>query len=117
MTVNEGAIRETLFHPPTPIPGGFCVRRLDDDRCVDVLRMLYNWRLVTTYRPTGVAHDGREGVLGAWCYFGHGVDEAGQRRTMRIAYLRAVAAALTWDGSGDPPGFDKNAITGATGSH
>lgn len=88
----------------TPIDGGYCVRRLDDGRCVDVLKMIYNWRLAVTLRPHGRPHNGYELIEAAWCYFGHG-----DARTMRSAYLAAVAAARVWDGTGDPPGADKRA--------
>lgn len=94
----------------TPILGGYCVKRTADDRmCIDLMRMLVNWRIVVTIRPDdpAVPHVTTEH---GWCYFGHGVDERGEPRTMQLAYLRALAAIETWDGSGSPPGYDKQAF-------
>ncbi|MGN2634609.1 hypothetical protein ACTD5D_32135 [Nocardia takedensis] len=93
----------------TPIDGGFCVRRLDDGRCLDVLKMFYNWRLVVTERHVDQAHDGREDIAEAWCYYGHGTAEDGTPRTMGTAFTAAVAAAAVWDGTGTPPGANKRA--------
>jgi len=83
----------------TPIDGGFRLKLSDDGRHhIDILKMLFNWRLVTT--PVG--HE--EGWDRGWCYFGHG-----EETTMRHALFRAAAAAYVWDGSDDtePQGYDK----------
>lgn len=90
-----------------PIDGGWRVKISDDGRhYIDVLRMLYNWRLVTT-----PIHD-QSGYSRGWCYFGHGdgpFAATGEARTMEIAFRNAVMAAWVWDGSDDsePPGYDK----------
>lgn len=90
-----------------PIDGGFRVRLSEDGRHhLDVLRMLFNWRLVTT--PTAGPLAGQVYDRG-WCYFGHGVTDEGVERTMGAAFRAAVLAALAWDGSDDtePNGYDK----------
>lgn len=68
----------------TPIDGGYCV---------DVLRMVYNWRLVVTSRPADEPQHGHCGIIAGWCYFGHGHSEDGRARTMASAHLAAVTAA------------------------
>ena len=93
----------------TAMPGGWCVRRLDERRCLDVVRMLYNWRLVVTVRPADRPHDGREDIEQAWCYYGHGTHPDGAPRTLEHAFYAAVAAAASWDGTGTPPGANKRA--------
>ncbi len=93
----------------TPILGGWCVRRLDDHRCLDILQMLCNHRLVVTERHVTVPHNGAHGIEQGWCYYGHGTDEHGNDRTMTTAFVAAVAAALVWDGTGTPPGANKRA--------
>lgn len=100
-----------MSHDPelTPILGGFCVRRLDDHRCLDVLRTFYNHRLVVTQRPADREHNGREDIESAWCYYGHGHYADGAPRTMQTAFMAAVGAALEWDGDGTPPGANKRA--------
>ena len=85
-----------------PIDGGFHVKDVGDRFCIDVMRMAYNWRIVLSDRRHMFIEHG-------WCYFGHGEDVDGRPRTMRHAYLRAVAAAMTWDGVGAPEGYDKQA--------
>jgi hypothetical protein len=87
----------------TPIDGGYCVKRLDDGRCVDVMRMAFNWRVVVS-----AADPGPHLVMDhGYCYFGHGHTDDGRPRTMHGAFLAAMAAARVWDGTGDPPGHDK----------
>lgn len=81
--------------------GGFKMVK-PNGRDVFVLRMLYNWR---------VARDDlyKFGYDRGWCYYGNDV----------ITLLRAVKAALDWDGGDDtePVGWDKNAFTGEYSSH
>lgn len=76
------------------IDGGYRVKTTDTHH-VDVLRMLYNWRVVTT--PIGFPYVYDRG----WCYEGAGVS----------GFLRAVLAVLVWDGSDDtePEGWLKRA--------
>lgn len=92
------------------IPGGLCVKRLDDNPewCIDVMRMMFNWRVVVSPHNGG---DHRMHVAG-FCYFGHGLDDGGDVRTMDTAYIRALGAAWLWDGTGTPVGFDKQAFDG-----
>jgi len=91
---------------PVPIEGGYCVKRFPDGRCVDVLRMAFNWRLVLSAADPGphLAMDA------GWCYFGHGTTPHGIPRRMSSAFLAAMAAANVWDGTGEPPGYDKRAF-------
>jgi hypothetical protein len=76
----------------TEIDGGYRVKTTETHH-LDVLRMLYNWRLVTT--PIG--HE--DGWDRGWCYFGAG----------DASFRNAVLAAWAWDGSSDtePAGYDK----------
>lgn len=89
------ALAESL----TPIDGGYRVRTSDDGRhYIDVLRMIYNWRVATTPVDEPMFIDR------AWCYFGTGEQ----------SFRKAVLAALAWDGSDDsePVGYDKRAGSG-----
>lgn len=91
---------------PTPISGGFHIKVRDDGKvCIDVLRMMYNWRIVLS----DINHD--TGYFAAYCYFGHGVTDDGTPRTMETAYTAAMLAATVWDGHGDPAGFDKKVFS------
>lgn len=83
-----------------PIDGGFHVKDLPDGKCVDVLRMLFNWRVV---RSDARLADGTHMSMDrGWCYQGNGLD----------TFLRAVGEALAWDGADDtePEGWIKAAI-------
>lgn len=93
---------------PTPLPtGGWCVKTRADQRyCIDVLPMMYNYRVVlspTQPTPHQIYDHG-------WCYFGHGLAADGSPRTMGTALAAAILAAAAWDGYGQPPGFDKQAV-------
>ncbi|WP_131823280.1 hypothetical protein [Mycobacteroides chelonae] len=90
------------------IDGGWCVRVLPDgSACVDVLKMLFNYRLVLSPRRPGHGAEHPMSYSHGYCYFGHGEDAAGARRSMPAALLAAMSAAAVWDGTTDPPGFDK----------
>lgn len=80
-----------------PIRGGYCVKRVDEEHCIDLMRMLFNWRVVLTERRADEPH-----LMTAkgYCYFGTG------KSTM----LRALFAAKVWDAEGDPEGYDKRAF-------
>lgn len=94
----------------TPIPGGYCVKILaDGDACVDVLRMLFNWRIVVSPRIFSEVHTTH---LAGFCYFGHGNYDDGTSRSMTSAYVAALGAAWLWDGQGEPLGYDKIAFDG-----
>ncbi|WP_410877383.1 hypothetical protein [Nocardia sp. A7] len=93
----------------TPFVSGYCVRRLDEHRCLDVVEQLYNQRLVVTERPADQPHSGYESIEQGWCYYGFGTDDNGTPRTKRTAFIAAVAAARVWDGTGNPPGANKRA--------
>lgn len=83
-----------------PIDGGYHVKDLPDGRCVDVLQMIFNWRVVRTDAR------GADGVHlsmdRGWCYEGTGM----------LSFLRAIGEALAWDGADDsePQGWIKRAI-------
>ena len=79
------------------IGDGYCVHRPDSEHCVDVLRMIWNWRVVLTARKDGDPHLTHER---GYCYFG--LDYP--------VFLRALKAARAWDGQGDPEGYDKRAF-------
>lgn len=90
----------------TPIHGGFHVKDAADGlHCIDVLQMMYGWRLVLCDKRPGQREHWT--LDGAWCYFGSGNDEYGLPRSMEQAFLNATVAALAWDGKGQPDGFDK----------
>lgn len=83
----------------TPIDGGWCIKVRDDGKaCIDVMMMLYSYRVVLSIHP------GHLFIEHGWCYFGHGPG-----RSMAAAKLAAVAAAQAWDGYDAPVGFDKQA--------
>ena len=93
----------------TPLPdgGGWCVKtRADGAYCIDVLRMMVNYRVVLS-PLSQVPHQTYDH---GWCYFGHGHTDAGEPRTMRTAAAAAILAAAAWDGYGEPAGYDKRAI-------
>lgn len=99
---NTAAI-EQILESAVPIDGGWHIKHLGDGRCVDVMKMLYNYRIVTSC-------PGHQWNEHGWCYFGHGVDSNGTPRTMATAKAAAFLAAAAWDGDGDPPGHDKQAF-------
>lgn len=78
----------------------YCVKTLDDGRHIDVVAMLYNWRLVRSDPE-------RTGYDRGFCYFGHG-----HGGSMRRAFMVAVLAGLQWDGADDtePAAYDKRAV-------
>jgi hypothetical protein len=82
----------------TPIDGGYRVKLSDDGRHhIDMLRMIFNWRVVTTPVDMPLVYDR------GWCYFGTG-DQS---------FRKALLAALVWDGADDtaPAGYDKQVGT------
>lgn len=82
----------------TRIDGGFRLKLSDDGRhFIDVLEMIYNWRICETPVRSPLEIDR------AWCYF------AGEKGTKADAFRRAVRAAWLWDGAPDsePEGYDK----------
>lgn len=115
MDAPRTATAADLLADAVEIDGGYCIKRVSDRHCVDVLRMMHNWRVTRTERPAGVDEHGYCGMDRGYCYFGHGHDAAGSPRTMTHAKLRAIAAALAWDGADDtaPEGFDKDVFNPA----
>ena len=65
------------------------------DHYIDILRMIFNWRIVTT--PV----DAPMFIDRGWCYQGTGL----------AGFLPAVLAAIAWDGSDEtePAGYFKRA--------
>lgn len=95
-----------------PIPSadgrvsGWHVKDADDGiHCIDVLQMMYGFRLVLSDKRPG--HREHWILDGAWCYFGSGTDKYGLPRSMEQAMFNACCAAATWSGYGEPPGYDK----------
>lgn len=99
MSVDPGAV----LAGAVAIDGGWHVKDLGGGRCVDVMQMLFNYRVV-------VSLHGHVWMEHGWCYFGHGVDAAGAPRSMATALAAAFLAAAAWDGAGAPPGHDKQAF-------
>lgn len=95
-------------HPePLAAGAGWCVKTRADQRfCIDVLPMLYNYRIVLSPRCPQPHLTYSHG----WCYFGHGYTSSGAPRTMRTAAVAAILAAAAWDGYGEPAGYDKQAV-------
>jgi hypothetical protein len=81
-----------------PIPGGFRVKETGT-HYIDVLRMLYNWRITITPKEGSASFR-----LRSWCYAGTDV----------YAFTAAVVAVVMWDGAADtePVGWNKNVQTG-----
>ena len=102
-SIHNAVALEQILASAVKIDGGWHIKELGDGRCVDVMKMLYNYRIVTS--PLGRAWNQH-----GWCYFGHGVDSSGAARTMATAKAAAFLAAAVWDGDGDPPGHDKKAF-------
>lgn len=118
----EGRTFERNGHRFEPVMGGYHVKDLPEGRCIDVMKMMYNWRIVLAYRAPGswarmdavmdteseteevADHDKDIWYEHGYCYFGHG-----EGRSMYSAMLAAMDAAVAWDGEGDPEGFDKKA--------
>ena len=63
---------------------------------IEVHEMLFNFRLVRIPKAHPLTIDG------GWCYYG----------TRAVSLLRAISAAVAWDGVGRPAGWDKDAFTG-----
>lgn len=99
-------------HPePEQIVGGWHIKMADDGiHCIDVLQMMYGWRLcLGDARPHMKMH---QAIDKAWCYFGTGNDPVtGLPRSMEQAFVNAMLAAQAWDGYGEPAGYNKVAGT------
>lgn len=79
-----------------PVDGGFRVKETED--CwIDVLRMIWNWRVAVTPKDTPWSYERH------WCYAG----------TSLLTLIRAVGAVADWDGadSTEPEGWNKNGQT------
>lgn len=81
----------------TRIDGGFRVKTTERHH-IDVMGMMYNWRICTTLIGYPQCYDRH------WCY--EGISFA--------AFMHAVLAAYAWDGADDsePAGWNKNGQTG-----
>jgi hypothetical protein len=80
----------------TEIDGGLRVGETDT-HYIDVLKMMFNFRVVNTRKDQPGLYDS------GFCYFGTDVQ----------SLLRAVAAGVAWAESGaeEPPGWDRNVTT------
>lgn len=94
-------VKKDLGVEVTPRWGGLHVKDLEDGLCVDVLRMIFTWRIVRSCYVEGSV-DGHGGQDRAWDYAGTGLD------TVRLA----VRQALAWDGADktEPEGWIKRVI-------
>jgi len=81
----------------TVTDGGFRVKETPT-HWVDVVRMIYNWRVARTPKDAPMTYDRH------WCFAGTGWK----------SLVVAVLAATEWDGGDatDPPGWNKNGQTG-----
>jgi hypothetical protein len=81
----------------TPVDGGFRVKETDTHQ-VDVLRMIFNWRIARTPKDRPEQYDRH------WCYAG----------TSWATLVTAVHAAAEWDAADgtEPEGWNKNGQTG-----
>lgn len=105
---DESEVAGLLGLSLTPIPGGYCVRTLDENRCLDVVEEFYSVLLRVTHRDTGTPHTGYDSPGRSWRFYASGHTDAGAERTKRTAFVTALYAAEQWDGgAGDPPHFDK----------
>jgi hypothetical protein len=79
------------------IDGGWRVKTAGT-HYLDVMRQIWNWRLVTTPLDDPLGYDR------GWCYAGTGP----------ASFLAAVLAAMAWDGADgtEPEGWNKNVQTG-----
>lgn len=79
------------------IEGGWRIKQTQH-HYIDVMRMMFNYRIVTTPVSFPMVYDRH------WCYQG----------TDSRAFTHAVVAAAMWDGSDDtePEGWNKNGQTG-----
>lgn len=80
-----------------PCDGGFRVKETET-HYIEVVRMIYNWRLATTPKHSPMTYDR------SWCYAGTGAP----------SFTAAVLAARAWDGADgtEPVGWNKNNQTG-----
>jgi hypothetical protein len=80
-----------------PCDGGYRIKETAT-HYVDVIRMIYNWRIARVPKACPMTYDR------GWCYAGKGPD----------SFARAVLAAAAWDGADDtePGGWNKNTQTG-----
>jgi hypothetical protein len=79
------------------IDGGYRVGQTPT-HWIDVMPMIYNWRVCRLRKDSPMTYDR------AWCYYGTGF----------ASFLKAVLGARAWDGADDtaPAGWDKNPLTG-----
>lgn len=92
-----GVLSDITGAEVTPVDGGFRVKETGT-HWVDVLRMIYNWRVARTPKDLPFTYDRH------WCFAGNGW----------VTLLRAVSAAAEWDGGDgtEPEGWNKNGQTG-----
>jgi hypothetical protein len=86
-----------LGHMVIAIDGGFRVHETET-HYIDVMRMIFNWRVSRTPKVNPLTYDR------GWCYYGNGLD----------TLMRAVMAAKNWDGADntEPELWDKDVFTG-----
>lgn len=79
-----------------PVAGGFRVKETET-AWIDVLRMIFNWRVANTLKSDP------DSSRRHWCYAG----------TSLLTLIRAVGAVAEWDGAdgSEPEGWNKNGQT------
>lgn len=89
--------RGRSHRPLEVIPGGLRIKETET-HYIDVIEMIYSWRVVRTPKSCPESYDR------GYCYFGF--KEGGSKAT---ALFVAVLAAYAWDGADDtdPEAFDK----------
>jgi len=87
----------TTTGPFKAIEGGYRIKETAT-HYIDIVRMLFNWRLCLTPKASPLTYDR------SWCYAG----------TSDQSFMAAALAALAWDGADDtePEGWNKNNQTG-----
>jgi hypothetical protein len=92
LTYQHKSFQAALNATITTIDGGYRIKETDT-HYIDVMQMLFNWRITTTPKDMPYVYDR------GWCYQG----------TNLAGFLPAALAAIAWDGSDDtePAGYFK----------
>jgi len=82
----------------TPLPGGGFRVKETETHWIDIVPMIFSWRMVTVPKNDPLTRER------SWCYFGREAQN----------FIAAVLAAQAWDGTDGtrPEGWDKDLQTG-----